>query len=326
MKTTGKTKARVPINKFLRDSLKFMKIRIIPSAILSSSLALFLAVSALAGEPSLPQLQTEAQKGDAAAQFELARIYLKGAPDLERDQTKALELMQKAAAQGHVEAIGAIGFFYANGMGVGKNEDEAVRWFRMGAEKGSAKAQLNLGNMLVRGKGVTEDSKEGMLWIQKAADQGLPEAMIVYGNALYFGDHGLTVDYEKAYPYLLKGAENGNAECQNTVGVMLQSGRGTAMDEVAAEKWLRKSAEQDNLHGQSNLGHLLGVQSKDPSRRVEALTWLYIAAVRNDALAKRTIEELVTVADPNELEQARKAAAQYAEAHPRKPAAPGLLN
>lgn len=301
-----------------------MKIRIIPSAILSSSLALLLTFSALAAEPSVQQLQTDAQKGDATAQFELARVYLKGAPGLDKDEKKALELLQAAAAQGHAEAMGAVGFIYASGAGVPRNEDEAIRWFRMGAEKGGPKSQLNLGNMLVHGKGTEKNLEEGVAWIQKAADQGLPDAAIAYGNILYFGEYGRAVDYGKAFPYLLKGAESGNAECQNMVGVMFENGKGTLASEATAEKWLRQGAEQGNVKAQSNLGHLLGPESEDASRRVEALTWLMVASDQNEVMAKQTLGDLVKVANPDEFAKARKAASEYREAHPPKMERPFL--
>ena len=41
----------------------------------------------------------------------------------------------------------------ANGIGVPKNDAEAVKWFRLAAEQGLARAQHNLGLMYANGTG-----------------------------------------------------------------------------------------------------------------------------------------------------------------------------
>jgi hypothetical protein len=54
-------------------------------------------------DDKIAQLQREAQKGDPDAQYELAYLYENGL-SVPKDENKALELYQQAAAQGHPEA------------------------------------------------------------------------------------------------------------------------------------------------------------------------------------------------------------------------------
>ena len=54
-------------------------------------------------EDKIAQLQREAQQGSADAQYELAYLYENGI-GVAKDETKALELYQQAADQGHPAA------------------------------------------------------------------------------------------------------------------------------------------------------------------------------------------------------------------------------
>ena len=257
----------------------------------------------------IPGLECKAKQGDADGQFELARACLKG-DGVTKDTTRALELMTAAANQGHAEAMGGMGFFYANGTAVPKDEAKAVEWFRKGAEKGGPKAQLNLGKMLAKGKGVEKNQKEGLKWIKAAADQGLTEALVAEGELYFFGDYGQALDYAKAYPYLLKAAENGHPDAQNNVGVMLENGQGTGVDTAQAEEWYRKAARQGHTKAQSNLGMLLGPENQDPTKRVEALTWLMVASDKSDVTAQKLLDSVKEGLNRDELAQARRMASE----------------
>lgn len=245
------------------------------------------------------------------AEFQEARACLQASED-SSDFAKAFALMQKAADLGNPDAIGAIGYFYAEGKGVPQDEKLAVDWFRRGAEACCAKAQFNLSRMLLNGRGVEKSEKESFYWVCKAADRGLPEAVVAAGNAFYFGDSGAERDYAKAYAYLLQAAEKGNIESQNTVGVILQDGMGGVESDVEqAGKLFRQAAEAGHAMAQFNLAQLLGVDSKVPSDRVQALAWLMISSAQGYVLATRSLDEAIPSADPAELTEARRIAASF---------------
>ena len=85
-----------------------------------------------------------------------------------KDEAKAVQLYRLAADQGHASAQYSLGWFmlasmifyrsftalywnlgilYRDGLGVPKDEFEAVRWFRLAADQGDASAQVNLGKL-----------------------------------------------------------------------------------------------------------------------------------------------------------------------------------
>ncbi len=67
------------------------------------------------------------------------------------DYSAAVQNIHDAAAKGSAEAQNALGGMYVKGLGVEKNNVEAVKWFRQAAAKGSAEAQNNLGVMYTQG-------------------------------------------------------------------------------------------------------------------------------------------------------------------------------
>jgi len=251
-------------------------------------------------------LETKAKEGDPEAQFELARMYLKGGDGIRKNAARSLELMRAAADQGHAEAMGGVGYFYASGTAVPKDDALAVDWFRKGAEAGGAKAQLNFGKMLAEGKGTEKNESEGRKWIKAAADQGQVDAALTMGQILYFGDFGEQVDPKAAYPYLLMAAEAGQPDAQNLVAVMLENAKGVDADTALAEQWYRKAAKQGHAKAQSSLGRILGPEVQDRMRRLESLTWLLVASRKGEITARRMLEEVQDGIPPEDMAQAQQ--------------------
>ena len=77
-----------------------------------------------------------------------------------------------AAEQGLATAQLNLGNMYNTGMGVLKDDAEAVRWYRLAAEQGEATAQFNLGIMCANGEGVLKDSVIAHMWSNIAGANG----------------------------------------------------------------------------------------------------------------------------------------------------------
>lgn len=287
------------------------KTRKIPACLTTVCLLLggALAGAAESNPPVTPEIIAAAERGDAAAQFQLACAYL-GGKGVPKDVKKAYELMQAAADQGHADALNGLGYFHSAGVVVVKDEKKAAEWFRKGAEKGSAKACLNLGKWLLSGKAGSAESaektrEEGLQWMKKSADQGLPEGALAYGSILFFGDHGMTTNYDQAAPYLKIAADTGNADAENLLGIMCEYGWGVPLDTVKAQEWFRKSALQGNPKAQSNLGYILGPLSEIKQTRIEALAWLLMASEQGEITATKELDDSVAGLKNGEMEAAK---------------------
>jgi len=89
-----------------------------------------------------------------------------------KDDKQAVEWYKKLASQGYAIVQHDLGWMYAKGIGVKQNDTQAVYWYRKAANQGIAKAQYNLGLMYAHGKGVAQDFTQAVYWYRKAANQG----------------------------------------------------------------------------------------------------------------------------------------------------------
>jgi serine/threonine protein kinase len=217
-----------------------------------------------AAEPDAPRelsdegrkLYLAANRGDAAAQVALARLYAQGRGAPQSD-AEAARWIRKAADQGNVDAWHALGVLYEGGRGVPKDGAEAAKWYRRAAERGNATSQNNLGAIYASGAGVPKDDAEAVAWYRKAADQG--NARGQYNLAMmYLGGQGAAKDDAEAARLLRRAADQGLAAAQVQLGAVYASGRGVMKDEAEAIVWYRKAAAQGNAQAAERVKQLEG--------------------------------------------------------------------
>ena len=99
------------------------------------------SIGAWAANPDLHWLKLI--KDTPAAQAEWATRYEHG-EGIAQDYDRAIQLYCAAARRGHVQAQYQLGWMYANGRGVTRNDAQAAAWFRLAAAKGDGPAQRML--------------------------------------------------------------------------------------------------------------------------------------------------------------------------------------
>lgn len=278
------------------------KILVLAICVASQSVPCVFAQSAAAPSGS----NAEASGLDANSEYEAGKNFLHGR-GVDKDPGKALEHFRKAAELGHIEAPGAIGYFYSVGLVVEKDEAKAADCFQKGSEKGSALAKFNLGRFHLDGKGGLSGTETGLGLMEESASLGLPEAHAalaeIYFLGLYCGDH--KPDYAKAAPHVKAAAAGGEPAVINMLGVMKQKGLGVEKDEKEAEACFRQAAMKGDFKAQSNLGHLLDPESKRLSHRIEATAWIILAASQGEPLASRKVLEIEQTMSQKEFNEAR---------------------
>src|SRR5437762_1657597 len=117
--------------------------------------------------------------------------------------------LRTAAEGGNAEAQYNLGNAYYVGIGVQKNNTEAVKWFSSAANQGNAKAESSLGTMYQQGAGVQKDDYEAVKWYEKAVESGSANAHDLLGFACLLGD-GLRINYIRSYRLFPLPPTNGN--------------------------------------------------------------------------------------------------------------------
>ena len=228
--------------------------------------------------------KTKAEKGDAEAQFAVGWDYATGM-GVERDDVEAVKWYRKAAEQNYAPAQYNLGHCYANGEGLGKDAEEAVKWYRKAAEQNVAYAQYNLGTCYAKGDGVAKDEVEAVKWYHKAAEQGDAKAQCNLG-VYYANGQGVPKDEVEAVKWYRKAVEQNFAHAQFNLGTCYHFGKGVAKNEVEAVKWFRKAAEQGDADAQFCLGNSYRQGEGVTKDAVEAVKWYHKAAEQNEANAQ----------------------------------------
>ena len=111
-----------------------------------------------------------------------------------------------AAKEGHLDSQFNVALMYEKGMGVGKNEKEALAWYSKAAEQGNSNAQFNLGVFYENGKGTPIDFAKANKWYRKAA---LQKDGLAIGNLgmLYLRGQGVKVNKVAGMALLLLSVE-----------------------------------------------------------------------------------------------------------------------
>lgn len=166
-----------------------------------------------------------------------------------------------------------------------KEYGEAYDVFVSAAEKGLAPAQSRLGYMYAEGLGVTQDSEKSEHWYRMAANQGDIDAMVSLGNIYY----GIRNDFNTAFHYYSDAAYAGDAEAQLSLAYMYLRGEGVEQDYEKAFKWTEKSAEQGLAQAQNELGRAYEQMKQDYNKAIE---WYKKAAVQGYQDAQKNLDRL----------------------------------
>lgn len=209
-------------------------------------------------------------------QFELGRRYYNGI-GLPKDEAEAVKWFRKAAEKGHAKAQYNLGICYFQGHGVEEDGPEAGEWFRKAAEQGLAASQHNLGYFYENGITLPKDESEAVKWYRRAADQGYANSQHSLGH-FYLKGITLPKDEAEAVKWFRKAAEQGYADSQNSLGYIYEKGVGTTKDVAEAVKWYGKAAEQGKAEGMYNLGLIYSLGEGLPKDYVRAYKWLTICA------------------------------------------------
>lgn len=201
-------------------------------------------------EMEVSELISKAAEGDATAQLAYGRLLKTTGNGVEQDWTKAVEMLQQAAAQGNADAQWELGLMYEYANHVDKDETRALELYRSSADQGSPIGLYLVAHCYQHGIVVDEDHAMSDSLYTRSVDEltelaGEEDIYVLnfIGSAYYWGD-GVEVDRAKAFGYYLTSAQKGNPETQYKIGLCYETGQGTEANMEEALGWYRQSAAQ----------------------------------------------------------------------------------
>jgi TPR repeat protein len=152
---------------------------------------------------AIEALTYAAEKGHAAAQWKLGRMYAEG-DGLAKDDIKAFEMFSEIA-DGHADdnpagssarfvanAFVELGSYYREGIpnsAIKPDFGRARQMFAYAASYfGDPEAQLNLARMYYEGEGGDPDPRQAVRWAKLAATKGNVRAQALLGHMLFEGE------------------------------------------------------------------------------------------------------------------------------------------
>lgn len=200
---------------------------------------------------TLKRLAQRGYPGNQEAQYELANIYGSGDIGFSQNAQEACAWYIQASKQNHPEATFRAGMCFELGIGVKKDYDCAVMYYRKAAKLCHAKSMYRLAIILLQGYlRQTPQPREAVSWLQRAAtntDESMPPAMHALAMIQLNGQcqhTSLVADIDFAVALLHQAADLGYEASQTTLGELYEQGAHVKPDDGKSIYYYTLAAEQ----------------------------------------------------------------------------------
>jgi TPR repeat protein len=192
-----------------------------------------------------------------------------GAVLLDRgNNAEGLRVLQHAVDAGSSEAAQRLAVIFAEGLsGTPRNDTRAAELFEKAAAAGNQRAQINIGILYFRGQGVSRDLMQSRAWLEKAAAGDDPFALYALGRVMEISDGAAVADFTRAADLYRRAAEKGHPLAALRYGLALQEGSGVRRDLAAAQKWITYALNSGVPEAALALGDLI---ARSPASRDKA--------------------------------------------------------
>jgi TPR repeat protein len=181
-----------------------------------------------------------AKREDVEAQMSLGHFYYY----FDRDKTRALNYLQKAAKAGNGNALAFLGKIHSEGSHpFNKSNEIALQYFREAAEKGNPIGQSGLGLMYLYGRGVYKNHLKAFEYFLQSARQGWVEGQLYLG-LMYLNGLSVNRNYQLAFKYFTLASKSNHLLGFFNLAQMFASGLGIKKSCTTAVQLFKKVAER----------------------------------------------------------------------------------
>lgn len=170
-------------------------------------------------------------------QQEMTTIFDAGVTAFEKKAyPEAYEYFESAVnEQKNPDAMVNLAIMHMKGLGCARDLELAVKWFESAAKLGHSHAMMSLAHYYEKGMGGSTDASKALEYYVSAADQGIVSAQLKSG--MLYREKG---EIAKAMQYLIAAAHNNNAQAQEIITYVSNSGidtfQNTLFRSLEAEK------------------------------------------------------------------------------------------
>lgn len=208
-----------------------------------------------------------------------------------RDDAEALRLYRVAADGGNAEGMHMVGFFHDTAIGVPEDFCEAMKWYRAGAAAGNTYSMVFAGDLFSEGQGVAVDLSQAMKWYRTAAGAGSALGMRRLGQMFLEGT-GVALSHEEARKWIQKAVDAGDPGAMADLGDLYFHGHGVSQDYLQAMVWYKKAASHGFTGALHDIGYLFENGYGIPANLDEAVSWYERGAEAGDATAMASLGDV----------------------------------
>jgi TPR repeat protein len=180
--------------------------------------------------------------------YKRACKFLYGTDDIVQDFEDAFYLFQSEAEKGNALAMFNMGRIFADGLGVEIDMEESYTWYekdlnafhKVEDKKSWKYTEYRIGKMYSQGLGTEVDYEKAAYWLTLSAEERYKYAEYSLGG-LYYRGQGVEQSYEKAFDLYLKSAKQGFPYADFEVAKMYREGIGTNKNETESNKFFRSA-------------------------------------------------------------------------------------
>lgn len=271
---------------------------------------LFVAGGASAGPlPFSPEASAEL---DAEEQRLEAERHLQLEPP---DLVEARRWLEAAAENGSVEAMGAVGWLYEQGLGVEPDADKALGYYANAYESGENEYGLRIGWMFIQGMGLEPDQAAGEAWFRRVIEERNDSAGRLALASVMVSDATTNVRPERgtqARDLLVEALQDGVTEAAFYLAQIYMEGVGNlAADPAGAVHYTRIGAEAGIPEMQAWLATLHAQGEQVARDLIEAHKWATLAASGGHPSGEQMRREIANHLTERELAEARRRALEW---------------
>lgn len=184
-----------------------------------------------------------AKSGNSLAQFTLAKNFI----DSRNSSNRKLGLiwLNKAVANGNLQAITRLGELYLEGQLVDKDEKKGEELLNQAAAQGFAPAMVALGELALE----QNQKEQALQWFNKAGNQSSDEAYLDLAH-IYLQQKSPIYDPKTAFMWTLKAAQNGLPQAKRELAEMYQKGIGVDTNQDLAKQWQNQAIQDESAKNQ----------------------------------------------------------------------------
>jgi uncharacterized protein len=265
----------------------------------------------------ITDVQTLADRGDAVAQYHVARNLLAHDPSPARVES-ALKYLRASASQNSPNAEYYLGYLYEQGRFVPQSYGLAFQNYQAAAQAHYPPAENNLASLYQHGEGVPKSISKAFELYLAAAQHGDPVAQTNLA-CMYYAGQGVTRSETETIRWLTLAANSGFADAQNSLAFFYFYGVAIQRDYTEAARLVRTAAQTGLPSAELSLGYLYETGKGVPLDYVSAYNWYTRAANAGNKDAAGRRASLAHVMTPHQLDAAANMAIAYSAQGPLQP-------